>query len=184
MPTETSDARPYIVALLQRAVIAAASDLHIEPTASGADIKLRIDGLLKTVESLPADLGRAAVLQLMVRAQLLTYRLDIPQEGRFNFQIENRNSKIENQLDLRLAIMPTAHGLRAAVRLPADLTQPRTLNALGLPPNVLASLHQFAQSDAGMLLVTGPAGSGKTTTIYALLQHIAQTSEGLSIITL
>ncbi len=80
--------------------------------------------------------------------------------------------------------MPTTHGLRAAVCLPADLLQPHALDQLSLPENVLSGLHRFADADAGMLLLTGPAGSGKTTTIYALLAHIAQHKPGLSIISL
>jgi type II secretory ATPase GspE/PulE/Tfp pilus assembly ATPase PilB-like protein len=87
-------------------------------------------------------------------------------------------------MDLRLSIMPTTHGLRAAVRMPAELVQPRTLAELNLPAGVMRGLERFAAGDAGMLIVTGPAGSGKTTTIYALLQLIAQTSPGLSIVTL
>lgn len=87
-------------------------------------------------------------------------------------------------MELRLAVMPTTHGLRAAVRMPAELIQPRSLDELNLPPKVVAGLKQFASGDSGMLLVTGPAGSGKTTTIYALLEHIARSSQGLSIVAL
>jgi type II secretory ATPase GspE/PulE/Tfp pilus assembly ATPase PilB-like protein len=178
MADDFSDARPYVDSLIARAVRAGASDIHVEPTASGAEVRLRVDGLLKAVEAVPADLGRGTALRLMVMAQLLTYRLDIPQEGRFSWEGAGA------RLDLRLAIMPTAHGLRAVVRLPAELTQPRTLGTLGLSARVLEGLERFARADAGLLLVTGPAGSGKTTTIYALLQHIVETSQGLSIITL
>ncbi len=80
--------------------------------------------------------------------------------------------------------MPTALGLRAAVRLPAELLQPRALEQLNLPARVLEGLKRFARSDAGMLLLTGPAGSGKTTTIYALLSYIAAVQPGLAIIAL
>jgi type II secretory ATPase GspE/PulE/Tfp pilus assembly ATPase PilB-like protein len=113
-------------------------------------------------------------------AQLLTYRMDIPQEGRFGFTSPATGAT----LDLRLAVMPTTHGLRAAVRLPAEMLQAAQLNQLQLPQAVVTGLTQFAAADSGMLIVTGPAGSGKTTTIYALLRHILQTSPGLSIITL
>ncbi|HUO10250.1 MAG TPA: ATPase, T2SS/T4P/T4SS family [Phycisphaerae bacterium] len=183
-PPHLPDARPFIDSLLHRALSLSASDIHLEPTAAGLDVKLRIDGLLQTIEQLPPDLGRGAVLRLMVLAQLLTYRLDIPQEGRVRTAINNQ------PIDLRLAIMPVAHGLRAVVRLPADLTQPKSLDELALPDRVLAGLKKFARSDSGegggggMLLVTGPAGSGKTTTIYALLSHLAATNPGLSIISL
>jgi len=185
MSTDTNDlgTNPqYVDAMLARAAAAGASDVHVEPISSGTEIRFRIDGVLTTIEKIPADAGRAVVLRLMVMGQLLTYRLDIPQEGRIRTTLAKSPSNKE--IDLRLAIMPTAHGLRAAVRLPAELTQPRKLTDLGLPPLCLQRLQEFARTDAGMLLVTGPAGSGKTTTIYALLEYISQTSHGLSIISL
>jgi type II secretory ATPase GspE/PulE/Tfp pilus assembly ATPase PilB-like protein len=118
----------------------------------------------------------------MVMSHLLTYRVDVPQEGRISTALAATG--MTARVELRLAVMPTTHGLRAAVRMPAELVQPRSLDDLGLPPSVLKGLHRFASADAGMLIVTGPAGSGKTTTIYALLEHIARTSLGLSIIAL
>jgi type II secretory ATPase GspE/PulE/Tfp pilus assembly ATPase PilB-like protein len=175
---EHPDARPIVDAMLQKAIQLAASDIHVEPAASGYELRLRIDGLLEPVANHDPATGRAIVSRLMVMAQLLTYRLDIPQEGRFSFTAGS------SPLELRLAIMPTTHGLRAAVRLPAELLQPKSLDDLQLPANVVTHLKQFAASDAGMLIVTGPAGSGKTTTVYALLQFIAQTAPGISIIAL
>lgn len=175
------DVPKLLGALLNRAVEEGASDLHFEPTSKGYEIRYRVDGMLKTIDRVSADTGRALVGRLMVLAQLLTYRMDVPQEGRFAFA---RGSGPQPPLDLRLAIMPTTHGLRAAVRLPAELVQPGSLETLGLPPSVLAALMRFAQTDSGMLVLTGPAGSGKTTTIYALLRHIAQTQPGLSLIAL
>ena len=84
----------------------------------------------------------------------------------------------------RVAVMPTTHGPRAAVRLAGRLDQPRSLEDLGLPAQVLAGIKRYAVSDAGMLIVTGPAGSGKTTTLYALLSYIAGISPGLSMVAL
>jgi type II secretory ATPase GspE/PulE/Tfp pilus assembly ATPase PilB-like protein len=165
--------------LLAHAVRRRASDVHLEPTGDGCEIRYRIDGLLTTVDKVDSETGRAMVGRLMVMAQLLTYRLDVPQEGRTRITIA------EGQvLDLRLAIMPTTHGLRAAVRMPAELIQPGTLEELNLPPNVSEGLRHFAATDSGMLIFTGPAGSGKTTTIYSLLRHIVDTNPGLSVITL
>jgi general secretion pathway protein E len=177
----TFDAIAAIDAILDAAVRRGASDVHIEPTAQGSEVRLRIDGLLDRFATHDADAGRSLVTRLMVMAQLLTYRLDIPQEGRISVTLQSSGGK---PLDLRLAVMPTTHGLRAAVRLPAELVQPKRLEDLELPAPVLDGLKGFAASDAGMLLVTGPAGSGKTTTIYALLQYITEHSPGLSIVAL
>jgi type II secretory ATPase GspE/PulE/Tfp pilus assembly ATPase PilB-like protein len=135
--------------------------------------------MLSTIARIDTETGRAMVGRLMVMAQLLTYRLDVPQEGRLQF-----DGVGERPLDLRLAIMPTTHGLRAAVRMPAELLQSGGLEELNLPAGVLQGLKRFANADSGMLIFTGPAGSGKTTTIYALLGYIAQQNPGLSIIAL
>jgi general secretion pathway protein E len=177
---EYPDARPVVDAILREAVVRRASDVHVEPMAEGYEIRLRIDGLLNTVAKHDVNKGRAIVARLMVMGHLLTYRLDVPQEGRIAASIAG----IERELDLRLAVMPTTHGVRAAVRLPADLLQPRSLQALQLPEGVLRELKTFAAGEAGMLLLIGPAGSGKTTTIYALLQHIAEAFPGLSMVAL
>ena len=104
------------------------------------EVRLRIDGLLEVFARHEAATGRSMVARLMVMAHLLTYRLDIPQEGRLRVDVAGE----ENALELRVAIMPTTHGLRAAVRMPAELVQPRTLDELGLPPRVLEGLRQFA----------------------------------------
>ncbi|MCC6683335.1 MAG: Flp pilus assembly complex ATPase component TadA [Phycisphaeraceae bacterium] len=176
----TFDARAAVDRLIDQAAARSASDLHIEPTAGDCELRLRIDGLLEVVQHVSTADGRAMVSRLMVMAQLLTYRLDVPQEGR----ITALAPTLGKALDLRLAIMPTTHGLRAAVRLPAELSQPRQLDQLHLPPLTLAGLQRFINASSGMLILTGPAGSGKTTTIYALMQQILRTSPGLSIISL
>ena len=180
-PPPALDTKEQVDRLLAEAVRLGASDIHVEPTAQGYEIRFRVDGLLQTVVTHEAQVGRSIVGRLMVLAQLLTYRLDVPQEGRMDVALPGAG---EQKLAMRVAIMPTTHGLRAAVRMPAELAQPRDLDSLGLPHGVVEGLRKFAAGDAGMLAVTGPAGSGKTTTIYALLRHIVRTSPGLSIISL
>jgi general secretion pathway protein E len=90
----------------------------------------------------------------------------------------------DQTVELRLSVMPTIHGMRAAVRMPAEHVQPAVLADLALPEPVLNGLLSFAAADCGMLILTGPAGSGKTTTIYALLRHIVQSQRGISVIAL
>jgi type II secretory ATPase GspE/PulE/Tfp pilus assembly ATPase PilB-like protein len=178
--SQSPDAVAQVNALISSAIERSASDLHLEPTAEGYEARLRVDGLLEVASHHDSTTGRSMVTRLMVMAHLLTYRLDLPQEGRARFEPGDRESAIE----LRVAVIPTTHGLRAAVRMPAELIQPRRLDELGLPAGAINGLRRFAESDAGMLVVTGPAGSGKTTTIYALLQYLVERSPGLSIVAL
>jgi type II secretory ATPase GspE/PulE/Tfp pilus assembly ATPase PilB-like protein len=180
--SEQSDDIPLLVGwTLQEALNRLASDIHLEPMADGYEVRFRIDGVLQAIARHEPATGRAMVGRLMVLAQLLTYRLDVPQEGRIHLPGDGSDRPA---LDLRLAIMPTTHGLRAAVRMPAELIQPGNLEDLGLPQTVVNGLKRFARQDSGMLILTGPAGSGKTTTIYALLRHIVQFHPGLSVIAL
>jgi general secretion pathway protein E len=183
MPTEVPtipDVRPMVDALLLDALRRRASDLHVEPTSDEYILRFRVDGLLETEKNLPSAAGRAVVTRLMVMARLLTYRLDVPQEGRISLPTGNADQTVE----LRLSVMPTIHGMRAAVRMPAEHVQPAVLADLALPEPVLNGLLSFAAADCGMLILTGPAGSGKTTTIYALLRHIVQSQRGISVIAL
>src|SRR4051794_25045711 len=146
MPREPAppDAREIVGQMLRDAVARSASDVHIEPVPGGSyELRFRVDGLLQPVGGYDAGTGRAVVGRLMVLANLLTYRLDIPQEGRLSVDRSEApadpvsGTTSTSKLDLRLAIMPTAHGLRAVVRLPAELSQPRTLEQLGLPGAVV-----------------------------------------------
>ncbi|MEX0745888.1 MAG: ATPase, T2SS/T4P/T4SS family [Phycisphaeraceae bacterium] len=189
-----NDVRPAVQRMLRDAVERRASDLHLEPTAAGYELRSRVDGLLITDRQLDVATGRAYVNRLMVAAGLLTYRLDVPQEGRLAVTLQPEPDKatpradaaadLPRAVDLRLAVMPTTHGLRAVVRLPAELVQPRSLDALDLPTSARDALQRFAVADAGMLLLCGPAGSGKTTAIYALLEHIVSRAAGVSVVSL
>jgi general secretion pathway protein E len=174
------DVRPLVDSLLTDAIRQTASDVHVEPAADGYELRFRIDGILETRRKLEQVVGRAVVARLMVMAKLLTYRMDVPQEGRISLATAEENAAVE----LRLSVMPTIHGMRAAVRMPAEHVQPAILEDLGLPAPVLDGLLAFATADGGMLILTGPAGSGKTTTMYALLRQIARLNPGVSIIAL
>ncbi|HWB53438.1 MAG TPA: ATPase, T2SS/T4P/T4SS family [Tepidisphaeraceae bacterium] len=171
------DVRALLDSIWAQAVEREASDVHVEPTASGCEIRFREDGLLRTISAIPSDVGRSIALRLMVLGHLLTYRLDVPQEGRAAINVDGR------EMEIRISIMPTINGLRAAVRLPAA-SDVRELDQLGFHRTITENLRRFGRAESGMLIVTGPAGSGKTTTIYAMLAHLAAQAHGLSIVSL
>jgi type II secretory ATPase GspE/PulE/Tfp pilus assembly ATPase PilB-like protein len=167
--------------LLSQALASRASDLHVEPVAAGYEARLRIDGLLTVIGTYSADDGRALVTRLMVLAKLLTYRPDVPQEGRSTWTATGKAGPIE----LRISVMPTARGPRLAVRIPsASAADLGGLTDLGLPPELVADLRTYLGASSGMLIVTGPAGSGKTTLLYALLRELVLSRGGQSVVSL
>ncbi len=166
--------------LLHKAVASGASDVHFEPTGADLRVKYRLDGVLNPVESLPAAVADNVIARLKVLGGLLTYRNDIPQEGRLALS-DNPSDKVT---DVRLAIFPTIHGQRAVVRLFYRHEDLMELDHLGFAARIKAQLKTIAAQSQGVLLVTGPAGSGKSTTLAALLRYIVRTLPGKSVVTL
>ncbi len=171
--------------LLREAVEVGASDVHFEPTAGGLQVKYRLDGALKTVETLPKAVSGNVIARLKVLGNLLTYRNDIPQEGRIE-GIEGKpmDSDSGSVIDKRLAVFPTIHGQRAVVRIFYENDTLTDLDKLGFNPAIESALKEFADKNQGILLLTGPAGSGKSTTLAALLRHILQKFPEKSIVAL
>jgi type II secretory ATPase GspE/PulE/Tfp pilus assembly ATPase PilB-like protein len=166
--------------LLKQAVESAASDVHFEPTSSGLAIKFRLDGVLSPVENLPIAMADNVVARLKVLGGLLTYRNDIPQEGRLDLN----GSASGKVTDVRLAVFPTLYGQRAVIRMFYRQENLLELDQLGFSPAVQERLKVVAAQNQGVLLLTGPAGSGKSTTLAAILRHISRTMPGKSIVTL
>ncbi len=179
-PPQAQDVVEIVDELLAKAVAAGASDVHFEPTGTDLKVKYRLDGVLNPVESLPAVVADNIVARLKVLGGLLTYRNDIPQEGR----LELTGAAAEKVADVRLAIFPTIYGQRAVVRLFYRNEELMDLGRLGLPSQIELQLKAIAAQNQGVLLVTGPAGSGKSTTLAAMLRYIAATLPGKSIVTL
>jgi type II secretory ATPase GspE/PulE/Tfp pilus assembly ATPase PilB-like protein len=166
--------------LLIKAVENGASDVHFEPTSAELAVKFRLDGVLNTVEKLPKSLSENVIARLKVLGGLLTYRNDIPQEGR----IEIDKSRDDRIMDQRLSVFPTIHGQRAVVRLFYSNIELMELGQLGFSEQIYAVLKNIAVQNQGVLLLTGPAGSGKSTTLAALLRHILKYFAGKSVVTL
>ncbi|MBI3269209.1 MAG: type II/IV secretion system protein [Planctomycetes bacterium] len=172
---------PAIVAgVLEEAVRRGASDVHWEPLKDEVEVRLRVDGVLTPAARLDGRLRENLVARLKVLADLLTYRCDLPQEGRI------RSEGTEAGRDLRLSTFPTVFGEKAVVRIFDASRAALPLDELGLPAPVLALLGRAVlERSQGMVLLTGPSGSGKTTTLYACLRMLAARWKGMkSLVTL
>lgn len=158
--------------LLARALAAGASDLHVEPEAADWSIRLRLDGVLHPAARLPRHAAPTLVARLKVLADLPTYVNDVPQDGRIP------RARAGGPSDLRLAVLPTVHGEKAVVRLFERPVEARSLGALGLPDDAAQALERAVLAPQGVVVLSGPAGSGKSTTIHAALQLVLERSQG------
>ncbi|GAB4175914.1 MAG: MSHA fimbrial ATPase MshE [Rhodocyclaceae bacterium] len=159
-----------VVKLLQSVFEAAsqvrASDIHIEPQERSLVIRFRVDGVLRVQTEADAKIAGALVLRLKLMSGLDISEKRLPQDGRFNVRIR------KNALDVRISTMPTQYGESVVMRLLNQATGLLELSRLGMPPYVLDRVSDAIHRQSGMILVTGPTGSGKTTTLYAALAAI------------
>ncbi len=160
----------FVELLLAAARAAKASDVHLQPVPDGLDVRWRLDGVLQQVGIFSRGETADVVARLKVLAELLTYRTEVPQEGR----IRDRPGEIE----MRVSTFPTLHGERAVVRLFAAQQSFQHLPELGLPSEIRQTLEQALCETSGALIISGAAGSGKTTTAYACLRQLVAASQG------
>ena len=177
---------PAVEALLRRAIAGRVTDVHFEPAEGEMRVRYRLDGLLHTVDRLPGAMAESVIARLKVLSGLLTYRVDIPQEGSFRAEAAwgTDGSPTSSPIDVRVATFPTVVGERAVVRLMYGIGEVSGLDGLGLSEVLVGELRRAVQRPHGLILVTGPAGSGKSTTLYALAQHILATTPGRSVVSL
>jgi len=154
----------YVNRLIGQAAAARASDIHIEASADRVVQRLRVDGLLRDIDPPPTGLHDNIVSRIKVMAGLNIAEKRLPQDGRFRVVVEGR------EIDLRVSIVPTLHGESLVLRLLDRVHAPLDLGELGFTGGLREQLMQLLALPSGMLLVTGPTGSGKTSTLYAALQ--------------
>ncbi len=143
-----------------------ASDIHIEPQERSLLIRFRIDGVLRVQTEADSKISTALVLRLKLMSGLDISEKRLPQDGRFNIQLRN------TAIDIRISSMPTQHGESVVMRLLAQNTGLLQLDKLRMPPRILERFRNSIARPAGIVLVTGPTGSGKTTTLYAALNEL------------
>ncbi|MGH7087714.1 MAG: GspE/PulE family protein, partial [Stellaceae bacterium] len=154
----------YVNALIAQAAEAGASDIHIEANPDRVTQRLRIDGMLRDIVPPPPSLHENIVSRIKIMAGLNIAERRLPQDGRFRLTVEGR------EIDLRISIVPTLHGESVVLRLLDRERAPLDLAELGFGGDLRQGLEALLSLPSGMVLVTGPTGSGKTSTLYAALQ--------------
>ncbi|NWE73855.1 Flp pilus assembly complex ATPase component TadA, partial [Pseudomonas gingeri] len=160
---DTQDGAPVIRminALLTQAARDEASDIHIEPFETHSVVRYRVDGTLRDVVSPRKALHGALVSRIKIMAQLDIAEKRLPQDGRIALRVAGR------PIDIRVSTVPTGHGERVVMRLLDKQAGRLQLETLGMDPDVLARLDHLIRQPHGIVLVTGPTGSGKTTSLY------------------
>ena len=176
----SEDASPvikFVNSTIFDALRAGASDIHLESDTAGMVIKYRVDGVLSTVGSVStSDLAEQTISRIKVMSELDISERRVPQDGRFRVSLQGR------LIDLRVSIIPSIHGEDAVLRILdkqslSDQMKGLQLTTLGFDEDVAVVLRRLASEPHGMMLVTGPTGSGKTTTLYAAISEINTGSE-------
>jgi general secretion pathway protein E len=166
---ESEDDAPIIRminALLTQAAREQASDIHIEPFENASVVRFRVDGTLRDVVRPKKALHGALISRIKIMAQLDIAEKRLPQDGRITLRVGGR------PVDVRVSTLPTGHGERAVLRLLEKDAQRLNLEALGMAADTLKQFDQLIAKPHGIVLVTGPTGSGKTTTLYASMSRL------------
>ncbi len=154
--------------ILRHAVEGQASDIHIEPGKDKLRVRFRVDGELHTSLLLPSDIHPALISRIKVMTNLKIDETRVPQDGRFHAQIIGRD------IDFRISTFPTTHGEKIVIRILDPETSIQSFASLGIVGRSLTELEEKIKRPYGLILITGPTGSGKSTTLYAILKILNQ----------
>ncbi len=168
----SDDEKPIIKlvhGLLSRAVKEKASDIHIEPYEADVMVRFRIDGSLQDKMQIPRRHANSLASRVKIMGKLNIAEKRVPQDGRISIKVAGKD------IDVRLSVLPTAHGERIVMRLLDKSSGAKRLDQVGLDPEIYQQWIQLIEQNHGIILVTGPTGSGKTSLLYASLMHINTT---------
>ncbi|MFY9463091.1 MAG: GspE/PulE family protein [Candidatus Sungiibacteriota bacterium] len=163
---EDAPVTKMMAVILRHAVEGMASDIHIEPTRTNLRVRFRVDGVLYTSLLLPLDVHPGVITRIKVMTDLKIDETRVPQDGRFHAEIGSRS------IDFRVSTFPTAFGEKVAIRILDPEAGIASFSDLGIDGEGLAKLEEAIAKPYGLILITGPTGSGKSTTLYAILQRL------------
>jgi general secretion pathway protein E len=156
----------HVQSIISSAIRIGASDIHIEPMAKNLSIRYRIDGRLKEVDSHAIDQAKSIASRIKILSGLDIAETRLPQDGRMQFNYQGQD------IDIRVSTSPIAYGESVVLRLLGRNQTPLDIRQIGLPDSMLADFIKLLERPNGMILLTGPTGSGKTTTLYSALNHL------------
>ena len=156
--------------IIQAALARQASDIHIEPQATDTAVRLRVDGVLRDLRRLPRSMQNSLISRIKILADMDIAERRAPQDGRFMVVTGER------KMDMRVSTLPTQYGEKVVMRLLESEAPVMTFAQLGFPRPIEEDLHRLLELPQGLLLVTGPTGSGKSTTLYAALHQVRKPS--------
>ncbi|KKW42351.1 hypothetical protein A3I46_02100 [Candidatus Kaiserbacteria bacterium RIFCSPLOWO2_02_FULL_54_13] len=160
--------------LLRHAIVQGASDIHIEPMETGVLVRYRIDGILHDAMTLPKNAAAGIVARIKVLSNLKLDEKRLPQDGRFKMETE------ADKVSFRVSILPTFFGEKTVMRLLRETGEGFTLEVLGLHGENMEHIHRALKQTTGIILISGPTGSGKTTTLYTMLDILNQPDVNIS----
>ncbi len=163
---EDAPVTKIVATILRYAVDGKASDIHIEPHESKVVVRFRVDGVLQNSLELPIRVLPALVARTKILTSLRLDEKRKPQDGRFSAMIDNR------KIDFRVSILPTSHGEKVVMRILDTEAGVKTLESTGVSPHNITVIRKAIQQPHGIILISGPTGSGKSTTLYALLSEV------------
>lgn len=172
----------FVSVILQDALLSNTSDIHIDPSSLSVRVRFRIDGILKDATNFPIRIFSEVIARIKILAHLRTDERKMPQDGRFSFSFRKEKSEEKIECDVRVSCVPTHYGESIVMRLLANTLGETTLELLGFSAVDRTLIEKELEKQSGMILATGPTGSGKTTTLYSMLKIVF--SEEISIVTI